>query len=129
MRSIQHGVNALMTALGDKVSALCADNGAAVIQVANRTVIDQRTVIAPATTGVTLASLYGGTIPVGAVAAEIQADGGTVKIGLTVTLVTTTTGMRLDDGMSRTVDSALANVTVVGKTIAVPLNIVLFDRV
>lgn len=129
MRSIQHGVNALMTALGVKVSALCADDGTAVVQVAMRTIIDQRVITAPATTGVTLASLYtGGVLPVGAVTGEIQADGGIVKIGLTATLVTPATGYRLDDGMSKTVDSLLSNVTVVGKTVAVPLNVTLYDR-
>ena len=98
------------------------------VAITSRIIIDQRTVTAPATTGVTLASLYGGTLPAGAVAARIQADGGTIRVGLTATMVTPATGLRIDDGGSEPIDSSLANVTVVGKTIAVPMNVVLYDR-
>ena len=98
------------------------------IRISSRIIIDQRTVTAPATTGVTLASLFGGVLPAGAVSARVQADGGTIRVGLTAIMVTPTTGLRIDDGGSEPIDSSLANVTVVGKTIAVPMNVVLYDR-
>ena len=76
---------------------------------------------------VTAASL---TVPVGALVAEIQADGGVVRLRRDAQAPTTTQGWRLDDGMSLTVDSVLANVrllAVSGSTTNV--QIAYFDRV
>ncbi len=73
---------------------------AEIITAGPRTLIDQLTITAPATTGVTLASLCtGAAIPAGAVVAEIQAIGGAVRVGLkNGTTVTPTTGYKIDMG-------------------------------
>ena len=70
------------------------------------------------------------TVPTGAVCADIQADGGTVRMRRDATAPTATTGWRIDDGLSVTVDSVLADVrllAVSGTTTNV--QICYFDRV
>lgn len=102
------------------------------VALTRRVIIDRQTITAPITTGVTLASLCtGAVIPSGAVVAEIQADGGTIRIGLKAAQTATpTSGMRLDDGASRIIDTPLADVTVVSTSAAtVPAQVAFFDRV
>ena len=70
------------------------------------------------------------TVPDGAVCADIQADGGTVRMRRDATAPTATQGWRIDDGMSVTVDSVLASVrllAVAGTTTNV--QICFYDRV
>lgn len=98
-----------------------------------RTVIDHVVVTAPAAVGgvgVLLSSLFpGGVLPVGAVAAEIQADGGIVRLKLNPGLVAPTTGSRLNDGVAKNVDSDLRVASIVGQTVAVPVSVILYDRI
>lgn len=104
---------------------------AEVITVGNRGIIDQQTITAPITTGVTLASLLpGGIIPAGAVVAEIQAIGGAVRIGLkNGTTVTPTTGYKIDTGAEKLIDTTLADITIVAESSAALCNVTFYDRV
>lgn len=104
---------------------------AEVVTVGPRKIIDQRTITAPATTGVTLASLCAGAvIPANAVVAEIQAIGGAVRIGLkNGTTVTPTTGYKIDTGAEKTIDTVLADVTIVAESTAALCNVTFYDRV
>lgn len=67
------------------------------------------------------------TVPVGAVAAHIQADGATIRIRLDGTAPTATIGTRLDDGVIYPVDTALANVRLYGVG-ACNVQVVYFDK-
>lgn len=104
---------------------------AEVITVGTRSIVDQKTITAPATTGVTLASLCtGGVIPAGAVVAEIQAIGGAVRIGLkSGVTVTPSTGYKIDTGAEKSVDATLYNVTIVAESSAALCNVTFYDRV
>ena len=76
---------------------------------------------------VTPASL---TIPALSVVAEIQADGGVVRVRRDAGTPTATTGWRIDDGMSLTVDSVLANVRLLAQSGSTTnVQIAYFDRV
>jgi hypothetical protein len=72
--------------------------------------------------------MAGAAFPVGTVAVELQADGGTVRIRRDNGVPTTTLGYRLDDGMVLTVDSAPTDIRVIAAT-ATPMNVACFDRV
>jgi hypothetical protein len=70
------------------------------------------------------------TIPVGSLVAEIQADGGVLRLRQDAGTPTATKGWRVDDGMSVTVDSVLASVRLLaqsGNTTSV--QIAYFDKV
>lgn len=67
------------------------------------------------------------TVPVGAVAAHIQADGATIRIRLDSQAPTATVGTRLDDGVIYPVDTALAGVRLYGVG-ACNVQVVYFDR-
>lgn len=70
------------------------------------------------------------TIPTGALVAEVQADGGVVRMRIDGTDPTASHGWRIDDGTSVTVDSALANVRLLAQSGAsTNVQIVYFDRV
>lgn len=70
------------------------------------------------------------TVPTGAVAAEIQADAGTVRLRHDATAPTATRGWRIDDGASVTVDSALGDVRLLAQSGAsTNVQITYFDRV
>lgn len=101
------------------------------IQAQTRLVIDQKTITAPITNGVTLASLLpGGIIPAGAVVAEIQAIGGAVRIGLkNGTTVTPATGYKIDIGAEKAIDTTLAHITIVAESTAALCNVTFYDRV
>lgn len=72
------------------------------------------------------------TVPSGAVVADIQADGGPIRIRRdgSTTAPTTTLGWRIDDGASITVDSILVNVRLIAASGA-PTNVQVayFDKV
>lgn len=114
-----------------KFKARPDDSYAEEITVGNRSIIDQKTITAPATTGVTLASLCtGAAIPENAVVAEIQAIGGAVRIGLkNGTTVTPTTGYKVDIGAEKAIDTTLADVTIVAESTAALCNVTFYDRV
>lgn len=67
------------------------------------------------------------TVPIGAVAAHIQADGATIRIRLDGQAPTATVGTRLDDGVIYPVDSTLAGVRLYGVG-ACNVQVVYFDR-
>lgn len=69
------------------------------------------------------------SIPVGAVTAEIQADGGTVRVRRDGQAPTAVRGWRIDDGLEKTVDSSLANVRLLAMAANVNVQITYFDRV
>ena len=67
------------------------------------------------------------TVPVGAVAAHVQADGATIRIRLDGQAPTATVGTRLDDGVIYPVDTSLAGVRMYGVG-ACNVQVVYFDR-
>ena len=67
------------------------------------------------------------TVPGGAVAAHIQADGATIRIRLDGQAPTATVGTRLDDGVIYPVDTSLAGVRLYGVG-ACNVQVVYFDR-
>lgn len=68
------------------------------------------------------------TVPGGAVAAAIQADGNTVRCTLDgATAPSSTVGTRIDDGVIYYVDTALANVKLLAP-VACSVQVVYFDR-
>lgn len=70
------------------------------------------------------------TVPAGAVAAEIQADGGIVRLRCDATAPTATRGWRIDDGASINVDSALSGVRLLAQAgTTTNVQISYFDRV
>lgn len=114
-----------------KVKDMGDGSHAEVITVGARTIIDQKTITAPATTGVTLASLCtGAIIPENAVVAEIQAIDGAVRIGLkNGTTVTPATGYKIDIGAEKAIDTTLAHITIVAESTAALCNVTFYDRV
>lgn len=68
------------------------------------------------------------TVPVGAVAAAIQADGSAVSITLDGTPPTAVVGTRIDDGVIYYVDTSLANVKLIARTAATKVQVVYFDK-
>lgn len=69
------------------------------------------------------------TVPGGAVAATIQADGAAISLTLDgSTNPTATVGMRLDDGVFFNVDSALASVKMIARTTTVNVQVAYFDK-
>ena len=113
--------------LGGKTSAaslpvvIASDQAALAVNATTRACVGRET-IALAAAGT--ASL---TVPPGALAAHIQADGATIRIRLDGTEPTATIGTRLDDGVIYPVDTALANVRLYGVG-ACNVQVVYFDR-
>lgn len=102
------------------------------VSVGTRVVVNQKTITAPSSNGVTLSSLCDGSIiPSGAEAVEIQAIGGAVRIGLVANnTVTPVTGMQINQSELRLIDiSNLSNVTIVAESSAALCNVTFFDRV
>lgn len=56
------------------------------------------------------------TVPDGAVSALIQADGGVVRVRLDAGTVSATTGLRIENGATLAVDSALSQVRLIAQT-------------
>lgn len=69
------------------------------------------------------------TVPTGAQTADIQADGGVVRLRLDAGAPTSTTGWRLDDGISLSVDSPLADVRLLAVAASTNVQITYFDKV
>lgn len=68
------------------------------------------------------------TVPVGAVAAAIQADGSAVSITLDGSVPTAVVGTRIDDGVIYYVDTSLANVKLIARTTTTKVQVVYFDK-
>lgn len=67
------------------------------------------------------------TVPGGAVACDIQADGNTIRVTLNGTDPSATIGTRIDDGVIYPISTALANVKLLAPT-ACAAQVVYFDR-
>lgn len=81
------------------------------------------------TISVTTGAVVTLTVPAGANAALIQADGYAVSMTLDgVTAPTASVGMRLDDGVIFAVDSALANVKLIARTNTTNVQVCYFDK-
>lgn len=81
------------------------------------------------TLGVTTGSVATLTVPVGAVAAAIQADGSAVSITLDgASEPAATVGTRIDDGVIYYVDTSLANVKMIARTSTTKVQVVYFDK-
>lgn len=69
------------------------------------------------------------TIPAGAVAADIQADGGTIRITMDgATNPTSTVGTRIDDGAVYSIAGSLSQVKMLAMTSGVAAQIAYFDK-
>ncbi|UCV13769.1 hypothetical protein [Quatrionicoccus australiensis] len=69
------------------------------------------------------------TVPVGAVAAAIQADGSAVSVTLDgASAPSATVGTRIDDGVIYYVDTSLANVKLIARTAGTKVQVVYFDK-
>ena len=115
-------------------SLTAGELGALTLSVAatTRVCVSHLTIIVPATTGVTLASLCpGGAIPTGAVTARIQAQNNPIKVGFqSGVTVTPTTGERGNvDEILPEIDSALASVTLVAEFAAATCSVAFFNAV
>lgn len=70
------------------------------------------------------------TVPTGALVADIQADGGTVRVKHDSGTPTATAGMRVDDGTILTIDSLLTDVRLLAQSGSTTnVQITYFDRV
>lgn len=116
----QLAVKAAVESINTKTPAL--QNGATPVTAVIRSCIGRQTLAIAAGTVVTL------TVPGGAFAAQIQADGGTVRITQDgTTNPTAAIGTRIDDGVIYPVDTTLANVKLFAST-ACSAQICYFDR-
>lgn len=92
----------------------------------------QRTCVGRSTLSVTTAAVVqlgvGNTIPVGAVAAFIQADGAAVSITLDGTTPTANIGTRIDDGVIFPVDTILTTVKLIARTATTNVQVSYFNR-
>lgn len=87
-----------------------------------------RTCVGRQTLDVTTGAVATLTVPGGAVAAAIQADGSAVSITLDGTAPSATVGTRIDDGVIYYVDTALASVKMIARSVATKVQIVYFDK-
>ena len=84
----------------------------------------------PTGSPVTLTSATGAiALPDGAVTAELQADGGSVRLRRDGTDPSAALGYRLDDGAEKVVDSSLAGVRLIAQSVQCFVNVAYFDRV
>ncbi len=116
----QQLVKVAVQSIDSKTAAL--QSGAAPVTAVPRQCLGRQTLALSAGTVTTL------TVPGGAVAAAIQADGGTIRVTLDgATAPTATVGTRIDDGVIYYVETALANVKLLAP-VACSAQVVYFDR-
>jgi predicted dinucleotide-binding enzyme len=107
----------------DQLVPLKVDSiGAMQINITTRACVGRQTISITTGTVVTL------TVPTGAVAASIQADGSAVSITLDGTNPTSTVGSRIDDGMYYYVDTSLATVKLIARTATTNVQVVYFNK-
>jgi len=92
------------------------------VSVSPRRVVSQ-TVLSSVSTSVATSI----SAPSHALGAMIQADGGTIRVGLGVT-PTSTLGIRLDDGQVMNIDTALAGVSIIAVSAVANAQVVFFDK-
>ena len=95
---------------------------AVVVSASARSCVGRQTL--SVTTG-TVATL---TVPVGAVAATIQADGSAVSVTLDGTTPTATVGSRIDDGVFYYVDTPLTSVKLIARSSTTNVQVAYFDK-
>ena len=114
--------NPLLNPTGDFEPAK-GKNGAAYVIAANRSCVGRETLDVATGSVTTL------TVPVGAVAAAIQADGSAVSITLDgASAPSATVGTRIDDGVIYYVDTSLGTVKLIARTAATKAQVVYFDK-
>jgi hypothetical protein len=107
----------------DQLVPLKVDSiGAMQINITTRACVGRQTISVTTGAVVTL------TVPTGAVAASIQADGSAVSITLDGTTPTSAIGSRIDDGMYYYVDTSLANVKLIARTATTNVQVVYFNK-
>lgn len=90
--------------------------------------INTRACVGRQTISVTTGAVVTLTVPTGAVAASIQADGSAVSITLDGTTPTASVGSRIDDGMFYYVDTSLAAVKLIARTATTNVQVVYFNK-
>lgn len=107
----------------DQLVPLKVDSiGAMQINITTRACVGRQTISVTTGAVVTL------TVPTGAVAASIQADGSAVSITLDGTTPTASVGSRIDDGMFYYVDTSLAAVKLIARTATTNVQVVYFNK-
>lgn len=107
----------------DQLVPLKVDSiGAMQINITTRACVGRQTISVTTGAVVTL------TVPTGAVAASIQADGSAVSITLDGTTPTSTVGSRIDDGMYYYVDTSLTSVKLIARTATTNVQVVYFNK-
>lgn len=92
--------------------------------------VGQRNCVGRQTLSVTTSTVATLTVPGGAVAATIQADGSAISITLDgTTQPTATIGSRIDDGVFFYVDTPLALVKLIARTATTNVQVAYFDKV
>lgn len=106
--------------------------GAAKVSVANSTPIpvsaSARACVGRQTIDVATGTIATLTVPAGAIAAAIQADGSAISITLDGTAPSATTGTRIDDGVIYYVDTSLAAVKMIARAAATKVQVAYFDK-
>lgn len=87
-----------------------------------------RTCVGRQTISVTNSAVTTLTVPVGAVACTIQADGGVVSVTLDGTTPTSTIGSRIDDGVFYYVDVVLSNVKLIARGATTNVQVAYFNK-
>ena len=77
---------------------------------------------------VTAGSVSSLTVPGGAVACVIQADGSAVSIALDGTAPTSTSGLRIDDGVLFYVDTSLTAVRLIARAASTSVQVAYFNK-
>lgn len=80
------------------------------------------------TIAVTNAAVSTLTVPVGAIACTIQADGGAISITLDGSTPTSTAGSRIDDGVFFYVDTVLASVKLIARASNTNVQVAYFNK-
>ena len=106
------------------ISAIPADEAVAtVVEGASRNCVGRQTL------SVTTGAVSTLSPPIGAVAATIQADGSAVSVTLDgSTAPTATVGTRLDDGVIYNVDTPLAKVKLIARSVTTNVQVAYFDK-
>ena len=114
--------NPILNQYGD-FEPLKGKSGAAYVIATNRLCVGRETL------DVATGSVSTLTVPSGAVAAGIQADGSAVSVTLDgASTPSATVGTRIDDGVIYYVDTSLANVKLIARTASTKVQVVYFDK-
>jgi hypothetical protein len=116
-------LNALrVSATGQLVTAVQGGGSPITVNANTRTCVGRQTI------SVTAGAVVSLTVPAGAVSAMIQADGSTVSMTLDASTPSATVGTRIDDGVILHIDSVLASVRLIARTVTTNVQVAYFDR-